>query len=211
MHPTQCKLMRPASTPEYAPTTQITTSASLTLNPTISSFGQLQFITSASKTYLGASIRANRQSRYDPSQGTLWARRVEDPGDQLQGRFLGTFVSSYLDCSERRGCSPDDRTTLSITITAQLRDKKAGASRKPLEQVLAVNYSDWHQANQSYPAGIEIRTLYNASTTGHELDVLETAQLDANACELPPGITCGLSVTRKLGSGFGMRVVSGIV
>ncbi|KAF9508302.1 hypothetical protein BS47DRAFT_234458 [Hydnum rufescens UP504] len=120
--------------------------------------------------YLGASIIANRQSCFDDTRGTVWACRVEDPGNQIQ-------------------------------------DKKAGASKKPLEQVLAIAYSNW--PDQPLPAGIIIRTHYDASTDEHELDVLKTAQLAANGRALPPGITCRLSVTRKLRSDFKTRVIFG--
>jgi hypothetical protein len=188
-HPIKCKLLHPQHT-------QIPPNSSIILNPTPNHLSQLQFITSASRTYLGVPITANRQYLY-PSQGTVWGLRVDGLVDKIWGGFLGTFVSSYLECSEGRGCIPDDPTMLSITIMAQLTDTKAGASKRPLEQVLSIKYSDW--PDQSIPAGIEINTDYDASTSGHELNILETSQLSANGHALPAGVACSLSVTWELG------------
>jgi hypothetical protein len=197
-HPIQCKPISLQSL-ECAQGTQI--SGSLTqniiFNPTPNPLSHFQFITSASKTYLEVPITANQQSQHAHSQGTVWAHRVEDPVDKIQGRFLGTFASSFLDCSKDLPCSSDEPIMLSITIMAQLTDTKPGASKRPLEQVLSIKYSDW--PDQSFPAGIEINTDYDASTTGQELNILETSQLSANGHALPVGVSCCLSVTRKLG------------
>ncbi|KAF9520729.1 hypothetical protein BS47DRAFT_1335367 [Hydnum rufescens UP504] len=71
-HPIRCDSMAPNSTLEYAPTTQQTRSAGFTLNSSPTTLGQVHFITSTCRTYLGSSIRASQQRAHSRSDGTVW-------------------------------------------------------------------------------------------------------------------------------------------
>ncbi|KAF9518198.1 hypothetical protein BS47DRAFT_1389136 [Hydnum rufescens UP504] len=202
-HPIQCNDMSPVSGPEYAPSTEETRTSGLTLNPSPSSLRQIQFTSSTRRTHLGTSIVTNHQSALSSTSGTVWLQRVEDPSQRTFGGFLGTFSARFADCcSKHAGCSPDDPTSLSITIKATLSDTGRGASSKPLVQMISIHYPDWPTLDNTSYAGEIIHTTYDTDFCGPEVKVTRTIRDVSNTFELPEGITYGMEVYRTWGSGF---------
>ena len=208
-HAVMGKSMSPESMPEYAPTSQETQISSFTLNPSASSLGQFQFITSTCRTHMGKSVVADLQLPVEASSGTVWQRKVEDPNERRFGSFLGTFSTQFCDCvNSEHGCTPEDPTSLSITVKACLSDSSTGTSSKPLTQIVTIHYPDWPELNNKTYGGQLIHNTYDTDFSGPDVTVTSSRKAPITNRHIACDITFTMDIIRTWGSGFKGRVIT---
>ncbi|KAF9520730.1 hypothetical protein BS47DRAFT_401667 [Hydnum rufescens UP504] len=202
--------MAPNSTSEYIFTAQQTRNAGFTLNPSPGSLVQVQLVTLTCRTHLGSSIGVSQQGANPTSEGTVWYRRVEDPGEKTFGGFLGTFSAGFHECAigGRAGCSVDDPTSLSLTIEASFADSMPGTSSKRIIQTVSIHYPAWPALNELSHCGQLICTSYNTNFSGREVSIIRTIRNTLTRNELPQDVSYDMEVHRARRSDSYGRVLS---